>query len=46
VQAGLWGCKSGVTVNGGSITVTAGTVFNTPIYNWGPSLRVQGDLVC
>ncbi len=43
IQAGQWGCVSGVTVGPGSLTISASTSYNTPVNTGGPSLRLQGD---
>src|ERR1017187_204281 len=43
IQAGQWACLSQVVVNGSSLTVSAGTGYNTVLNSTGPVLQVQGD---
>lgn len=44
VAAGSWGCTSGVTVNAGTLSITASSSnFTTAINTSGPVLKLQGD---
>jgi endo-1,4-beta-xylanase len=44
IQSGQWGCATGVSVNGDTLSISATTAnYNTVINTSGPVLSVQGD---
>lgn len=44
IQAGQWGCTSGVTVSGDTLSISASSGnYNTVIDTSGPVLKLQGD---
>jgi endo-1,4-beta-xylanase len=43
IQAGQWGCSTGVAINGDTLSITAGANYNTAINTSGPVLKIQGD---
>ena len=44
IQAGQWGCTTGVTVSGDTLSITASSGnYNTVIDTSGPTLKLQGD---
>jgi endo-1,4-beta-xylanase len=44
IQAGQWGCASGVSVNGDTLSIPASSGnYNTAINTSGPVLKLQGD---
>jgi endo-1,4-beta-xylanase len=43
IQAGQWGCSTGVSVSGDTLSISASSNYNTVINTSGPILQLQGD---